>query len=305
MAKTSAALAALAVCLLSANSWSEELKMNGMKSSTTLKTSAIREALGKMGELAGEIYKVSFPRTDLTVTVGTVRIRPDLALRSWIAFKPVGKGAIVHGDLALTEEEVVPVLRELQQQELTITGLHNHLIQESPRILYLHFWGKGEEGDLASRLKRALSLTRTPLTDLSEEAATEDATFESQKILQILGYRGTGENGVLKISVSRPEAITDSRVSLPPSMGIATTLNFQAAGEGKVAATGDFVILGDEVDRVAHALSEYGIQVTALHNHLLHDSPDLYFLHFWAHDSAEKVAYGLKAALNSIKRSRR
>ncbi|MER3423755.1 MAG: hypothetical protein C4293_11530, partial [Nitrospiraceae bacterium] len=174
MAKTLKLFLILAVCLLADGPKAEELKMNGMKSSTTLKTSAIKEALGKTGELKGEIYKLSFPRTDLTVTVGDVQLRPGLALGSWIAFKPVGKGAIAHGDLVLTEAEVDPVIRELQRHGLNVTGLHNHLIQESPRVLYLHFWGKGEEADLARQLKEALSLTKTPLTDSSEEAATDE-----------------------------------------------------------------------------------------------------------------------------------
>jgi hypothetical protein len=183
-----------------------------------------------------------------------------------------------------------------------VTALHNHLLQESPKIMYLHFWGEGDAAKLAGSLKQALGQTKTPTTGSQEENTKTEDGFDAEQVQQILGQKGALKRGVLHVSVPRPEKITVHGVELPPSMGMATAMNFQAAGDGKVAATGDFVMIGEEVNSVARALTEHGIRVTALHNHLLHDSPVLFFMHFWVHDTPEKVAQGLKAGLEAMKK---
>ncbi|MGH7257952.1 MAG: DUF1259 domain-containing protein [Nitrospiraceae bacterium] len=266
-----------------------------------LDTTAIEQEIGKAGESKGDVYKIVFPRTDLSVTVENVKVKPGLAFGSWMAFRPTGRAAVVDGDLVLTEDEVYPVLRELQQHGLKVTAIHNHLLQESPRVMYLHFWGRDDAAKLASGLKQALIQTKTPLTDPKDKGVEQDG-FDAEQIQQTLGQKGILKEGVLKVSVPRQEKITVHGVELPPSMGMATALNFQAAGEGKVAATGDFVMIGEEVNPVARSLVEHGIRVTALHNHLIHDSPDLFFMHFWAHDSSEKVARGLRAGLDAMQK---
>lgn len=271
-------------------------------SKTVLDTSAIEREIGKAGESKGDVYKISFPRSDLSVTVDGVKVKPGLALGSWMALRSTGETTIVDGDLVLTEDEVFPVLRELQQQGLTVTAIHNHLLHELPRIMYLHFWGEGDAAKLAGNLKQALRRTKTPLTDSTDEPPKAEDGFDTDQIQRALGQNGTFKRGVLHVSVPRPEKITEHGIELPPSMGMATAMNFQAAGDGKVAATGDFVMIGEEVNRVSRALAEHGIKVTALHNHLLHDSPDLLFMHFWAHDTPEKVAQGLKAGLDALKK---
>jgi hypothetical protein len=271
-------------------------------SKTFLDTTAIEREIGKAGDSKGDVYKISFPRTDLSVTVEGVKVRPGLALGSWMAFRPTDGTTIVDGDLVLTEDEVYPVLHELQQHGLTVTALHNHLLQESPRIMYLHFWGEGDAAKLAGSLKQALSQTKTPITGSKEEITKTEEGFDAEQIQHTLGQKGVLKRGVLHVSVPRPEKITVHEVELSPSMGMATAINFQAAGDGKVAATGDFVMIAEEVNSVARALTEHGIRITALHNHLLQDSPDLFFMHFWAHDSSEKVAQGLRAALDAMKK---
>jgi hypothetical protein len=168
--------------------------------------------------------------------------------------------------------------------------------------MYLHFWGEGDAAKLAGSLKQALGQTKTPTTGSQEENTKTEDGFDAEQVQQILGQKGALKRGVLHVSVPRPEKITVYGVELPPSMGMATVMNFQAAGDGKVAATGDFVMIDEEVNSVAQALTEHGIKVTALHNHLLHDSPDLFFMHFWAHDTPEKVAHGLKAGLEAMKK---
>jgi hypothetical protein len=268
----------------------------------TLDTAGIERAIGKAGEAKGDVYKISLPRTDLQVTVDSVQVKPGLALGSWIAFKPAAHGAVAHGDLVLAEREVPLVVQGLEAHGIRMTALHNHLIGESPRIMFLHFWGEGDAANLAQHLRDALSQTKTPMTDTKKpETSTEAAGFDAEQIQSVLGHKGTIKQGVLQVSVPRSEVIKESGVELPPSMGTATAINVQAAGADKVAATGDFVMTAEEVNRVAGALTKHGIQITALHNHLLHAAPNLYFMHFWAHDAPDHVAQGLRAALNAMK----
>jgi hypothetical protein len=166
--------------------------------------------------------------------------------------------------------------------------------------MYLHFWGEGDAAKLTDSLKQALSKSKTPLVASNDKKTKVEDGFDTNQIQHTLGQNGTFKQGVLHVSVPRQEKITVHGVELPPSMGMATAMNFQAAGDGKVAATGDFVMIDEDVNSVAQALTEHGIRITALHNHLLHDSPDLFFMHFWAHDFSEKVAQGLRAGLDAM-----
>jgi uncharacterized protein DUF1259 len=267
-----------------------------------LDTAAIARAIGRQGQFQGDVYKIALPRTDLDVHVGDVKIRPGLALGSWVAFRAAGTDAIVHGDLVLTEREVDPVVSRLFASGLQITALHNHLVGETPRIMYLHVWGTGSAAALAAGVRSALDATATPLDAPSAPAAADDAGLGADAIQQRLGVTGTVRGGVLAISVPRREPITMMGMDLPPSMGMATALNFQSAGAAGVVATGDFVLTGDEVNPVAKALSTHGIGVRALHNHMIHGTPELYFMHFWGSGAPEKVADGLRAALDLLRK---
>lgn len=271
----------------------------------SLNTAAIDHALGMPGQMQGDVYRVGLPRTDLTVTVHGIIIEPGLALGSWAAFRKTADHAVIHGDLVLTEPEVNPVISKLQDGGLQITAVHNHLIEESPQLMYVHYWGEGAEATLAGALRAALQVTKTPLTPAAPPAPgapTPDPGFDAAVIQKALGRTGTVRGGVLAIAVPRPEKIMMMGVELPPAMGMATSLNFQSAGNGRVAATGDFVMIDDEVNPVAKALRAHGIAVTALHNHMLQGSPLLYFMHFWAEDTAPNVAAGLKAAVDLLKK---
>jgi hypothetical protein len=268
-----------------------------------LNTAAIDQALGMTGQLQGDVYRVGMPRTDLAVTVHGIAIKPGLALGSWAAFRKSGNQAVVHGDLVLTDTEINPLISKLQAEGFQITALHNHLIDETPHIMYLHYWGTGTEAALAKSLRTALAVTKTPLTAAPAPAAgapQPDPGFDVNAIQTALGKTGTVRGGVLAISVPRPEKITMMGVELPPSMGMATAMNFQAAGAGKVVATGDFVMIDDEVNPIAKALRTHNIAITALHSHMMHGSPVLQFMHFWAEDSPANVAAGLKAAIDLL-----
>lgn len=260
--------------------------------------SAVDQAMGRTGALQpGDVHKYSMPRSDLTVRIGNVTVAPALALGSWVAFKDMGNGSMAMGDLVLTEDEVNPVMQRLQQGGIEQTALHNHLLDESPRVMYLHIAGQGDPVSMASTIHDALALTRTPVT-VSKAAQTTNASLDTVMLDSIIGATGKYSGDVYQYSIPRAEKITDSGMEIPPSMGVAMPLNFQPLGNGKAAVTGDFVLTGNEVNPVIRALKANGINVTAVHSHMITEEPRLFFLHFWAADDQGKLATGLRAALN-------
>jgi hypothetical protein len=268
----------------------------------SLDTAAIDSALGRAGQQQGDVYRVSFPRTDLKVAVRGLPLRAGFALGSWAAFEKAGADSVVHGDLVLAESEVDPVISKLFENGLEITAVHNHILEETPRVMYVHYWGRGDAAKLAAGLHAALAVTGTPAAAGAPAAAADDPDLHADVIQQRLGKTGAVRGGVLSIAVPRPEKITMMGVDMPPAMGMATALNFQAAGSGNVAATGDFVMLGEEVNPVAKALRQNGIAIRALHNHMIHGTPELYFMHFWVVGPPERVADGLRAAVDLLKK---
>jgi hypothetical protein len=230
-----------------------------------------------------------------------VSIEPALALGSWAAFKKSGKEdeAVMMGDLALLGSEVDGVIQTLEAGGLEVLAVHNHLINETPRIVYVHFHGHGEAASLAKGLRAALEKTATPLAPGSagKPTAEEEKVFES--VQSVLGRKGSMAGRVLQLGVPRAGAIQDSGMEVPPGMGMANAINFQTAGR-RVATTGDFVLVADEVTPVIRELNAHGIAVTALHSHMLRETPRLFFMHFWGVDTPEKIAEGIKAALTKI-----
>ena len=258
---------------------------------------SVEDALGRHGTaLPGNVYKFGLPRADMHVTVQGVAIQPALALGSWLAFKRVSGGAIVMGDLVLLEDEVEPVMLKLQQAGIEQTALHNHVLNESPRVMYMHVSGHGDSVQLARSLHDALALTGTPAPAPPAPPAKLD--LDQAQLESILGRKGSVNGGVLQFSVPRAESISEHGTDIPPSMGTATAINFQPTGNGRVAITGDFVLLGSEVNPVIKTLRENGIDVTAIHSHMLEETPRLFFMHFWANHDAVALAKGLRAALD-------
>ena len=257
--------------------------------------------LGHRGALQPDgAYKVGMPRSDLHVTTAGVVLKPALALGSWVALKQVSDTEVMlMGDLVLLEREVGPVLGKLQEAGIGQTALHNHLLRESPRVMYLHVGGRGTPAKLAAMVHAALALTTTPLGAPSAAPAAS-LGLDTAQIGQILGYHGRVTGGVYQVGVPRGEHITVDGIELPPSMGLATAINFQPTGGGKAAITGDFVLLASEVNPVIRALRDNGIEVTALHSHMLMDSPHLFFMHYWANDAALGLARGVRAALDKM-----
>jgi hypothetical protein len=258
------------------------------------------------------------PRKDLKVTKDGVTIAPGLALGSWAAFKKMGNETMLMGDLVLTEDELEPVMLKLQQGGIEQTAIHNHLLGETPHIIYMHIVGHGDVVELASSLSSALALTKTPglsssLTSSVVKApapstgtptATPTAIGLDTKSIETLGFSGKVNGGILQFGIPRTEKIKDNGMEIPPSMGTAIATNFQLTGEGKAAISGDFVLLASEVNPVIRGLRMHGIEVEAVHNYTPNDEPHLYFMHFWANDNSTKLAHGLRAALdetNSVK----
>jgi biotin operon repressor len=287
----------LAVLLLSALPvWAQNPK--SAKAPATADWKDVDAAMGRSGQDQPDgTHKYSLPRKDMNVTVNGVQIKAGLALGSWVAFKSTSQGnAMAMGDLVLSEDEVGPVMAELQSGGIEITALHNHLLNESPRVMYMHIHGMGNAANLGKAIHSAIAKTKTP--DAGAAAAPPDLDIDTKQIDQILGHGGKNNGGIYQISVPRSEHITESGMAVPNSMGVATALNFQPTGGGKAAITGDFVLLGKEVNPVIKALRENGIAVTALHSHMLQEQPRLFFMHFWANDDALKLAKGLRAALD-------
>jgi len=265
-----------------------------------LDTATIDEAMGRSGQKAGDVYRLGFPRTDLHVSIARVDIKPGLALGSWAAFAGNDNEAMVMGDLVLVENELTPVMKKLRAAGFEITAVHNHVLNEAPRVIYMHYLGHGKAVELAKSLHAALAESKTPLDKPAPPAPPAEPPAFVKTIEDIVGTKGRFAGGVLSFGIPRAAAITDHGMTLTGAQGVAEAINFQEAGAGKVATTGDFVLLAEEVNPVISALEEHGIEVTALHSHMLTEQPRLFFMHFWAAGSTESVAAGIKAALSHV-----
>ncbi len=264
---------------------------------------AVDEVLGRSGVLQeGDVMKYSFPRSDLQVTVAGVQLKPALALGSWLAFKRVGGGhTMAMGDLVLTEDEVGPVMRALQQGGVEQTALHNHVLHESPRVMYMHVAQHGDAARIAQAVRAALAVTGTPTGSPGAPATASAAELDTAAIARTLGVAGKLNGVVYQVNIPRLEVIREGSNIVPASMGLATVINFQPTGGGRAAITGDFVMRASEVNNVIRALQQGGIGVSALHSHMLREEPRLFFMHFWANDDAGKLAVTLRAALNQTR----
>jgi len=267
---------------------------------------AVEQALGQTGQLQlGDVFRIGMPRTDLAVTVRGIPVKAGFALGSYAAFRQAGDRAMVMGDLALLDQEVPAVMSRLFDGGLEVTAVHNHLNEMSPHVMYVHYEGHGDAIQMARALRQALSASGTPLGGPPTSPAPAGATLDTKQIEQALGRQGRDiGGGVFQVTVARAETITAMGQPLLPAMGVVTVMNFQPTADGKAAITGDFVLVDKEVNVVARTLRQHGIDVTAIHNHGLMDSPRPFYMHFWANDDPAKLALGLKAALdqtNSIK----
>jgi biotin operon repressor len=248
--------------------------------------------------VSGAVHRYVFPRLDLKVSLDGVQLEPGFALGGWIAFAPMGDKTMMMGDLVLTEAEINPVMTKLLSEGLQVTAVHNHLLRASPPTFYMHVAGVGDAEQLAKSTRLALEQSKTPLAPPTPPAGA-DLGFDTAAIDQIIGFKGRNNGGVYQLGAPRSDSIKQGGMAIPAAMGSAIAINFQPTGEGKAAITGDFVALADEVNPLIKALRDNGIEVTAIHNHMLDDEPRAFFIHFWANDDAVKLAKGLRAALDA------
>jgi hypothetical protein len=260
----------------------------------------VDETLGRKPAITTDVHRYGFPRTDLTVTLDGVTIKPALALGGWVAFKPAHGGVMVMGDLVLLESEINPVMLKMIASGLEITAVHNHLLGARPATFYMHVAGHGDPIKIATAIRDGLAESKTPLTVPASTAPPPAVDLDTAQLDQIIGVKGQANGGVYQFNVPRRDPITEEGMQLSPvgPMGVAIGINFQPTGGGKAAITGDFVLTSNEVNPVIMALRTHGIEVTALHNHMLDEQPRLFFMHFWANDDAIKLANGLRAALD-------
>ncbi len=260
--------------------------------------SPVEHALGKNGTtLPGGIFKVDLTRDDVSVMMGEVRLKPAMALDSWISFLRMGNGAMMMGDLVLTADEMGPVQDKLSAEGINITAIHNTLIGESPQVYDLHIGGQGDPADMARKVHDALRDAGVPYGGAE---ITRGSGFKASntRLDRIIGYGGKMEDGIYSYEVPRAEAITVDGMEMPPSMDVASIIKFQPLGGGRAAITGDLLLRPNEVNPVILALNENNITATALHTHMLTEEPRLFMLHFWATGDEGKLARGLRTALD-------
>jgi hypothetical protein len=261
--------------------------------------SQVAQALGKSGAVqAGGVYRVGFPRTDLKVSLDGVVLRPGFALGGWVAFQPMGGETMAMGDLVLTQDEVNPVMRKLEEGGVEISALHNHVLRAEPMTLYMHIQAHGDPVKIAGAIHDGLALSKTPFAP--PPGTSQPANIDMIGIDRIMGYFGQDSGGIYQFGIPRAQPVTDQGMAMPGAMGSAIAINFQPTGFNTAAITGDFVLLASEVNPVIKALQADGIEITALHSHMLDEQPRLFFMHFWANDDALKLATGLRAALDKV-----
>jgi len=292
-----AVLAALALVVASAGS--AQNPSAGQKAAPG-EWKGVQDVFGFAGDtLPGNVIRFNMPRKDLHVTVAGIEVKPALALGAWAAFHRVGNNAaMIMGDLVLTDDEVAPVTKALQDGGVEVTALHNHLLGESPKIMYVHMGGHGDPVKLAQTVKKAVALTKTPMPQGGGSKESQDLGFDVAAVIKIMGSQGKVSGGVLHFNVPRAEKLTEEGMETPPSMGAGTSINFQPTGNGRAAIAGDFAMTGKEVGPVMQVLQQGGIEVVALHSHALDDVPRLFYMHFWANDDAVALARVLRGALD-------
>lgn len=270
-------------------------------SSAEMDWSQVDSAIGKKAAVVGTVHKYGLPRSDLHVTLDGVVVKSGLALGGWIAFEPTGHTTMMMGDLVLTETEVTPVMRALLANGVKVTGVHNHLLRASPATYYMHIDASGDPAKLAGIVREALAASKTPFeSSASSAGAPPKLDFDTAQVDEALGAQGKNNGGIYQFSIPRADSIKAGGMAVAPAMGTAIAINFEPTGDGKAAISGDFVAEGREVEPLLKALQSNGIEVTALHNHMLDDEPRLFFVHFWANDDAVKLAHGLRAGLDTM-----
>jgi uncharacterized protein DUF1259 len=246
------------------------------------------------------VYRYNFPRTDLAVQVGGAKITPALALTSWAAFAPDSNTSMVMGDLVVTAEELPKVLGALSSSGIEATAVHNHLVGEEPRVMYVHFHGHGVPKDLAASLARVFAVTATtrPVTPAAPAPVTIDTT-QIRAAFQV-SPKANGATASVGFPLLTSVVRMDDR-PVPSALGLTSPINFQQVSPQRWLSTGDFAVNSAQVQPIVRALTQNGITATAIHSHLTGETPAVYFIHFWADGAPAKILSGLAATVNAAK----
>ncbi|KRQ98510.1 peptidase M23 [Bradyrhizobium jicamae] len=255
-------------------------------------------ALGKTATVSGEVHRYGLPRSDLRVTLDGIAIKPALALGGWVAFAPMQGEAMLMGDLVLLDTEITPVMTKLLNSGLDITAIHNHVLRASPATFYMHVAGHGDPEKMAAAIRTALaSASKTPF-DPPATTAAPPVDLDTARLDEAMGAKGTANGGVYQYGIPRRDPAKEGGIQVNTPLGGANAINFQPTGGGKAAITGDFLVTGNEVNPLIRALRAGGIEVTAIHSHMLAEEPRMFFVHFWANDDALKLARNVRDALD-------
>jgi hypothetical protein len=264
--------------------------------------------LGKQGDFKDRVLKVNIPRNDVPVTIAGVKTPTPFGFGGWVAMTPgTGDMQVLMGDLVLLQEEVNPVMTALLDKGLDVTALHNHFFWDEPRMFYMHVHGHGSAADLAARLKPAIDLighvpgAKGIATPSGAPAAAPSApAVDTAKIARIVGEQGEQTGPVYKITVGRDDLkVTEMGARINARMGLNTWAAFTGT-DANAAIAGDVAMLESEVQPVLKALRKNGLDVVAIHHHMIADRPMIIFLHYWGTGPAETLAAGFKAALAEL-----
>jgi uncharacterized protein DUF1259 len=259
---------------------------------------SVGRILGTAPATAPGYVRYNLPRRDLSVHIGDVTVAPALALGAWAGFSGEPNDATMMGDLVLTAAELGPVLAELARQGVAVTAVHNHLAGEQPEIIYVHFLGQGSALDLATRLDRVLTKTATPRPVAA--AASAALTIDTAAVFQALGRHGTAHGNVAQVGfILVPGTVTMSGRTVTPALAYGSPVNLQMVSPARAVATGDFAVRDSSVAGVVGALAAHGITATAVHSHMIGDTPHLDYIHFWADGPLPDVLRGLRAAVDA------
>jgi hypothetical protein len=259
--------------------------------------SEVENILGVAGQIQEGAVVFSFPRSDIKAAIDGDPVPTALGFGSWTAWKVMGNDFMVMGDLVLLEMEINPVISALAEANINVTALHNHFIGEEPRIMYMHIGGMGPAATLANGLRRALDRTGTPRTPVS--ASAPNLALDMKRIEEIIGHPGKAGGGVFKIMLGRP-GVKMGGVELTASMGLNTWAAFAGTDE-RAHVAGDVAMTGPEVQKVIRELRKGGINIAAVHNHMLDEAPRIFFLHYWGTGPAEKLAKTVHDAFDQAK----
>jgi hypothetical protein len=268
---------------------------------------AVLTTLGKQGDYKDNVLKVNIPRNDLKVSVDGVATPTPFGFGGWVAFTPGSGGMdVMMGDLVLTEAEVNPVMSAILDNGLEVTALHNHFFFDSPRIFYMHVHGHGATADLAKKLQPAVALIgKTPLVGDSATAGRSiEGKLDTEALARTIGTPGEQNGSVYKITIGRSDVtMKEMGATINARMGLNTWAAFYGNDQDAVVA-GDVAMLAPEVTPVLKALRSNGIDVVAIHHHMVGTTPEIYFLHYWGKGPAQKLATGVKAAVDQLGKTR-